>query len=76
MRMRYHPHVILYPVANYYIKFKFDDGIRVAKTEIRQRVILQVSISEAYIDMLKKDVTRFYMAYDDNGNVSISDSAL
>ena len=71
-----HPHVIPYPVANYDIKFKFDDGIRVAKTEIRQKVLLQVYISEPHIDMLKKDATRFSMAYDDNGNVSISDSDL
>ena len=68
-----HPHVIPYPIANHYIKFKFDDGIRVAKTEISQKVLLQVSISELHIYMFLKKVTGFYMAYDYNGNFRISD---
>ena len=46
------------------------------KTELRQKVLLQVSFRELHIDMLKKFATGFSMAYDDNENVRISDSSL
>ena len=68
----YHLHVIKYPIVNYYITFKFDDGIIVVKTEIHQKVILQVSVCELHIDKLKKYATGFSMAYDEKGLVRIS----
>ena len=49
----YHPHVIKYPISNDYITVNCYDGIRGLKTEIRQKVILQVSVRELHIEMLK-----------------------
>ena len=48
----YRPHVIPYPMANYYITVKFDDGIIGVKTELHHKVLLHVSLSELHIDML------------------------
>ena len=48
-----HPHVIQSPISNDYITVKFDDVIRVVKTELRKRVLLQVYVHELPIDMLK-----------------------
>ena len=67
------PHVIPYPISNDNTIVNFDDVIRGVKTEIRQKVLLQVSISEQHIYMFFKKVTGFYMAYDYNGNFRISD---
>ena len=36
----YHPYVIQYPIANYYITVKFDDGIRAVNTELSNKVLL------------------------------------
>ena len=46
------------------------------KTGIGQKVLLQSSVCERYIDILEKDATGFSMAYDDYGNFHISDSGL
>ena len=46
------PNVIPYPIANYYITVKFDYGIRGVKTEINNKVLLHVSVSELHISML------------------------
>ena len=43
-----HPQVIQYPITNDYIKVK-----RVMKTEICQKVLLQVSVCELHIDTKK-----------------------
>ena len=50
-------------IKNDYITVKFDDGIREVKTELRHKVLLQVSVHELHIDMLKKDDTGFSMTY-------------
>ena len=70
----YLPHVIPYTIASDYIKVKFYDGNGVVKTEIRQKVLLQISICGIHMDMLKKDATGFSRAYDEKGLVCISDS--
>ena len=44
-----HPHVIQYAITNDYITVKFDDGNGGVKTEIRQEVLLQVSVHELHI---------------------------
>ena len=49
-----HPHVIKYPIAKDYIAVKFDDVNEGVETELRQKVILQVSIRELHLNMLKK----------------------
>ena len=54
-----HTHEIKYPIEKYYITVKCDDIIRVLKTELRQKVLLRVSVQELHIDMLKKDATGF-----------------
>ena len=46
------------------------------KNSIRQKVLLQVSVQKLHIYMQKKYATGFYMAYDDIGNLRISDYAL
>ena len=45
-------------------------------TELRKKVLLQVSISELHIYMLKIDATGVFMAYDENGLFNMSDSSL
>ena len=52
-------------VENYYIKLNLNDGNLGSKTELSQIVLLQVSVREIHIDMLKKGATRFTMAYDE-----------
>ena len=49
----YHPHVIKSPIVNDYITVKFDDGNLGVKTEIRQKVLLHVSVREIHTDMQK-----------------------
>ena len=49
----YLPHVIPSPIASDYIKVKFYDGNGVVKTEIRQKVLLHVSVREIHTDMQK-----------------------
>ena len=46
-------HVIQTPIENYYITVKFDVVNIVVNTELFQRVLLQVSVRELHIDMLK-----------------------
>ena len=58
-----HPSVIKSPIEIYYIAVKFDDGIRGVNTELRQKVILQVSFHELHIGM-QKNATGFSMKYD------------
>ena len=53
------PYVIQYPISNYYITVKFDSFIRGVKTEIRQNVLLWVSVSELNIDILKNILLDF-----------------
>ena len=48
-----HTYVIPYPISNDYIRVKFDDLIIGVKTEPHQKVLLQVSVRELHIDMLK-----------------------
>ena len=60
-----HPYVIQSFVENYYIKLNLNDGNLGSKTELSQIVLLQVSVREIHIDMLKKGATRFTMAYDE-----------
>ena len=45
--------MIQYTIANGYIKVKFDDGNGGVKTAQCQKVIIQVSVRELHIDMLK-----------------------
>ena len=72
-----HPHVIQYHIANNYIKMKSNNGNGGLKTELNlQKVLLQVSVCEPYIDMLNKYSTCFSMAYDKILVVCISDSAI
>ena len=54
-----HPRLIQPPIKKDYIKVKFNDGIGGENTEIQQKVILQVSVRELHIDMLKKCATGF-----------------
>ena len=56
----YHPHVIQSPIAKYYITIRFDDGVRGVKIKLCQKVILQVSILELHIDMIKKMMLGFH----------------
>ena len=58
-----HPRVVKYPIENDYITVKFDDVIRVVKNELHQKVILQVSVFELHIYMLKKYATWFSITY-------------
>ena len=51
------------PIENDYIKVNFYDGNGGANTEIRHKVLLQSSIHELHIYMLKKNDTGFSMAY-------------
>ena len=44
-----HPHAIQSPISNYYITFKFSDVTIGVNTELRQKVILQVSVRELHI---------------------------
>ena len=72
----YHPRVIQYLIVNYYIAVNFDDGNIGAKNELRQKVLLQVSVRELHIEILKKYATGFSMEYDAKRLVHISDYAL
>ena len=58
--------MIHYPISNYYMKVKLYYVNGVAKTEICQTVILQVSICEINIDIINKDTNGFSMEYYDN----------
>ena len=68
--------MIQYPIVNYYITIKFDDGNGGVKTEPNQKVIFQVSFHELNIDMLKIYATRFSMVYNEKGLICIIDFAL
>ena len=57
--MIYHPHVVQSIITNDYITVHFDDGNGRVKTEIRHKVLLQVSLYELHIYMQKKDATIF-----------------
>ena len=47
------------PVGNYYIKAMFDNGNVRVKTELLQKVLLQVSVCELHKDMLKNMLLDF-----------------
>ena len=51
-------------------------GIRGVKNELRHKMLLQVSVHELHIEILKIYATGFSMAYDEKGLVYVSDSAL
>ena len=53
-----HTHVTQYTIEKYYITVKFDYGIRGVKTELRQKVLIQVYVYELHAYMLKKGATR------------------
>ena len=72
----YHPCVIQSPIENYYITVKSDDGIIVVQTEIRHKLLLQLSVRELHIEILEKDATGFSMACNKKGISRISDYAL
>ena len=63
-------------MANYYITVHFDDVIRGVKTELHQRVFLQVYFRELHIYMLKKYATEVSIEYYEKGIFRISDSAI
>ena len=63
-------------IENHCITVKFYDVNIEVKTELRQKVILQLSFRELHIDMLKIDSTSLSMAYDEKLLVRISDSAI
>ena len=52
------------PIENGCIKVELDDVNGGKKTELYQKVILQVSILKIHIEILKKGSTGFSMAYD------------
>ena len=54
-----HPHVIKSCIENDYIVVKFDDGIRGSNTELRQKVLLQVSVHEVHMDIKKNTLLGF-----------------
>ena len=70
-----HPHIIQYPIENDYIIVKFDYGMRGVKTELHQKVLLQVSVRRLRIGMLKK-MLLVSMAYGENGRFRVIDSSL
>ena len=70
----YHPHVIQSTISNCFIKVKIDDGNGRSKTELRQKVLFQVSVRELHINTLKKYSTGFSMVYYEKGLVRIIDS--
>ena len=72
----FHPHVIQYPITNDYIKVGLYYGNVGVSTELFQKSLLRVSICTFHIDMLKKDDTRFYIAYDEKELVHSSDYAI
>ena len=51
--------MIKYPISRYYITVKLYDINGGVKTELCQKMLLQVSICELNIDMLKKYATGF-----------------
>ena len=55
----YHPHVIQYTIANDYIKVRFYDGHVGVKTKLCQNVLIQVSVRELHIDILKNMLLGF-----------------
>ena len=46
------------------------------KTELHQKLILQLSVCELQICILKKDTTGFSIAYDEKGLVHVIDAAV
>ena len=58
-----HPHVIKYPIANDYSTVNFNDGNGGTKTELRQKVLIQVSVRELHVGILKEYATAFSTAY-------------
>ena len=59
VKSSYHPHDIQSPIENNYITANFDDVIRWVKTELQEKVLLQVSILELNIDIIKKMLLGF-----------------
>ena len=56
-------------------KVNFGDKNGVSKTELYQKVLIQVYLYELHIDMLNKDATWFSMEYGQKGLFHISDSS-
>ena len=49
-----HQRVMQSTIFNYYITVKFDDGNGGLKTELSQKVLLQVYVHELHMDMLER----------------------
>ena len=56
--------MIQYTISNDYITFKFGVGNGGVETELRQKVIPQISVHKIHIDM-QKNATVISMAYDE-----------
>ena len=65
-----------YTTTNDIIKVNLDGRNLGTKTELRQKVLIQVSVREPHIDMLNKYPTGFYISYDRKILVCFSDSTL
>ena len=61
-------------MVNEYIKINLDDRNRGANNELCQKLIIQVSVPELHIDMVKKDANAFSMVYDEKGLPHFTDS--
>ena len=64
--------MIQYTIENYYITVNFCDGNVGVKTKLRHRIILQVSLRELHIYILKNDTTEFSVTCDEKVLVYIS----
>ena len=51
-----HSLMIQFPIENYYIRVKFDNVLRGVNIELRQKMLLQVSVREVHIYMQKKAI--------------------
>ena len=68
--------MIQYTVSNCYVTVDFDNKNGLVKTELHQKMLLQLSVRELHIDMVKKDATGFSMVCYDKVHVRIIDSSL
>ena len=66
--------MIQYPIANRYIKVNFYNGYGGVKTELSNKFLLQVSVHELHIYMLKIYATGFSEEYYDKRLFCIIDS--
>ena len=70
----YHPCVIQSRIENSYVKVELYEVNEGAKTELRHKVLLQISVHEICIYVLKKNAIGFSVTYDDKAINCISDS--